>query len=693
MAKKKYTEPRSPAMRYAFGNAYHEFYSRMNREAKTSKDKLLAKANAKNFILNNENIVNRNSLRNWKPYEQRVQINELYRRAAKRNAGRTNTTTKSSPASDPNPKDFENYKEPRYNTNATQKEKIVSGEGKTPDSIADQLNKAGVEGGTGVTAEKTETDRLSTLHENAQKRQGTAANVNPNEPIRYAQKPRQKIGNLFSKAENNIVSFDIETLGLDEKKDPIWSMGTAGKGGKQEHFITMPDEEIERFKKTNIFNIEGYHDPYLKAVSEGKTKDVLHTATSIIEALDKDSIVLIQNVHFEDRRIANVINNTSGIADLEDKFEYIKENNKGKLLRTPPKVTQARHEAARQQALMRGMTDSGERKEALKNINSVYNNIMAEYVTEISRKNRSGAIVMELMDVSTAVYGLAAERNLLSDKSVMSGRSVDFLKQSLFSGKGGELHWASEDAEDQRQILKRLSGIYEELESGKISDKTKSVFTKIRSAQPYNSASSFMSSMRSTLEEIKRDTTTKRIDPLGIISYDEIVNGVKYRNTGLDYQNIEHVKPTSDPREARNFVVERFMNSGVEESGIDMEKFSASIDDLSLDEQIAKIKEQEDIYKNKSIHAAKTGEGVRSRTDYAGMLKNIKHKKLIALGVGATAVIAASGNSGGNKYEQQQKEMAYARSNDRTFEMYSQPVVHHGTGLYAWENITGHSRY
>jgi len=101
---------------------------------------------------------------------------------------------------------------------------------------------------------------------------------------------------------NNFFSIDIETSGLSEKKDFIWSMGVSSNKGDKELFITPPSEKKSKkmFKK-NIFNKSGYFDDYKKHISDKETLLIGDAAEQLFKDIDRESIVLIQNHHFENK--------------------------------------------------------------------------------------------------------------------------------------------------------------------------------------------------------------------------------------------------------------------------------------------------------------------------------------------------------------------------------------------------------
>ena len=552
-----------------------------------------------------------------------------------------------------------------------------------------QLEKLGPE--TIVDNKEVISTRLEESSKRASSRSGSQYEY---KPVKSFLEGKEKYkGNLFNQVKDKIISLDIETSGLNEKKDFIWSMGTATESGTKEHFIKPPNaQQKERLLENNIFGIKGYFDEYKSAISSNKATSLEGGLKSIFNEIDKGSMLLIQNLNFENKFIAEALNNTGMAEDMTSKFKYVSEDHKGKLLYSPPGITTARHEAMRQQALLSKTTDTKKIEQSVKNLSSIYNNIMSSYASELSQKK--GTVIVELMDISNAVFSLAAEKNYLSAQNIGSGKSVNFLKQSLFTGTGLEKHTAAADAKDQMKIFSKLSEMYTQLSTGNLSQSNIQALGRIRAAHPYESSKTFVSSLRSTLEEIKREGTTKLINPLSIQEYNKTVSGKVYKDLAPDYKD-PSIPITSNPADARAHVVEKFINSDMK--GINPEEFSKSLDSKSLSEQIDLLKKEE-----KRLSGRVTGilEGSQSKFDSVGDIwSRMKHKGKISIGLGTLGVLGAAYSVSNDKqedsidYEQRRDQASYQRSNDRSFKMYSDPQVYHGTSLYLWQNSVKHHEY
>ncbi|RLA65291.1 MAG: hypothetical protein DRQ78_05370 [Epsilonproteobacteria bacterium] len=489
---------------------------------------------------------------------------------------------------------------------------------------------------------------------------------------------------LFSQIDNRLQSIDIETSGLNEKKDFIWSMGKAGKGGTKEYFTKAPSEEkLEGLLTNDIFGIRGYHDEYKAAITAGKDLPLNQAINKLFSEVDKESIILVQNINFENKFIGEALRGGAG-QNIKSLFPDAAYPDKGRILDTSKEITDLRHEAARSEMVLGRSTDPEARKNLVKTISSTYNKMIEQYQTEFRRK--SGAVTVELMDISKAMYSLAAEKNQISSEHLSVGTTVDFLKKSLFAGTGAEKHTAAADAEDQIKLFNRMSELYKRLETNTLSGEDFKTFARIKAAHPYESSRQFISGLRNTLEEIKSSTI---YDASG----KEVKPGVtKIRKPEQPgYQSDETVSWTSSSKEARDNVVERYINRGTK--GLDVEEFSEKMNGKTLDEQISFLKEQEDIFKGKVTRKLAGGKDIAS--DIKSSFTDFKYKKTAIGGLLAAGIYAMTSDSENDKidYEEKKQEMMQARSNERTFSMFSKPEVYHGTGLHLWENAVRHHEY
>lgn len=488
---------------------------------------------------------------------------------------------------------------------------------------------------------------------------------------------------FFKGLEDRLSSLDIETSGLSEKEDWIWSIGTSKKGSEKERFIKPPSSDRAKDLFDNqIFNIKGYFDPYKDAISSGKTMSQKKAIQKMFGDIDKESVLLIQNINFENKFIGESLS-TDKANKYAEKFAHVSDVHNGRLLYTPPEVTQARHQAARQSTLLQYAKTDDEKKTLLKNINSTYEGMLSHYQKSIDKK--SGAVTVELMDISRATYAAAAQKGFISPEHIRTGLSVDFLSK-VFFGKA-EKHTAAADAALQIKIFDRLNSIREELEVGNLSDKTKSQLAKIKATQPFESSRTFFSSMRNTLEEIQREST-RIIDPLQVTYRNISVDGKEYK---LSATMSGHTQSTD---EALAHVVERYSRTTT--AGVDPEAVAKSLSGKSIDDQIDILRKAENGFKDR-IDRKFFGQETfidKAKEGYDGISK--KARRTVGLGIAAAAVYAMTSSEEDKStpsYEERELLAARTRSSNKTFKMFSEPEVYHGTGLYLWENAVRHHEY
>ena len=304
------------------------------------------------------------------------------------------------------------------------------------------------------------------------------------------------------------MSLDIETTGLSEHSDRIWSIGiTEPNGAGWEAFSDPRDKSLslsidETFIKTSgefgQAQIDrGSLNPLKDAINQNK---VMEEGDLISEAFNrlKGKNILIQNANFENKMLAARLGTQD--AGLSNDFRYnsVESTFPNKKLYTPPKISNLRREASR-------LRELGESPEA---ISSVYDNIFAEYEAEFKRAD-SKSVVVELMDFSRGVFTKAAAKGHLDEVNYDSNVKVDHLSK-IFLGET-ELHTALSDGKQQESIFYRLLEINEELESGTISAKTSKEFSELKSTAKEATKTKFRSEITNIIGEIERDGSTRII--------------------------------------------------------------------------------------------------------------------------------------------------------------------------------------
>jgi hypothetical protein len=302
------------------------------------------------------------------------------------------------------------------------------------------------------------------------------------------------------------VSLDIETTGLNEELDKIWSVGITGlnNGNGWEQFsdprsssdIDLKNLFVERSGDFGKQQIErGSIDPLIQAIENNKTvpeKDlVLNTFNNL-----KNKAILIQNVNFENSRLGNVLGQTDkGFSDMF-RYNTVGAKNPNRKLYTPTAVTNTRNEI---DTLRVSGGDINE-------ISSLYDKMFSQYNDEFLRED-SKSFVIELMDISRGVFAKAAGKGHLSEKTYDSNVKVDFLSNILLGEK--ESHTSLSDGGQQERIFYRLLDINAELDSGNLSEQTIKQFEAVNSGTTSAMKDKFRSAIDNILEEIKNNGKTR----------------------------------------------------------------------------------------------------------------------------------------------------------------------------------------
>lgn len=482
----------------------------------------------------------------------------------------------------------------------------------------------------------------------------------------------------------SIISLDIETSGLDKKKDWIWSIGTSRAGARSEHFIRNPDVSKApslMSPQNDIFGIDGYFDNYKASLRSGSAVTKTDAIRSVFEDVGRDSTVLIQNVNFENSHIANAMGPQEAL-EHGSQFQFRTQDNNGRILSKPPDVIKAVQSASRQSLAVMKSGDAS----LLSSLNNTYSEMIDAYNQSFA--NRSGSIVMDLMDVTKATYATAASKGLMSHQHIESGLSVSFLSRALLGAT--EEHTAAADADYQEQIFKRMSGIYSGAQSGSLSDTDRAALSKIKSAQPLESSRVFLSSLRSSLNEIHTTGSTKLIDPSVVRLADRTISGVEHRFTETDYRMAPH---TPSPSEAVAHVIGRFQNRGMK--GLHAESYGQSLQDLPLADQISKIESDQKLFDQK-VTRKLTG-NYSNAESIRDSLGGISRRSLKKMGLGAASALAAGlltmDSEKSTSSRRRLRSGNQAADKGKSMKMFSDYTVHHGTGIYLSDNAVSHHNY
>lgn len=507
---------------------------------------------------------------------------------------------------------------------------------------------------------------------------------------------------MFEDFKNRLSSLDIETTGLDERTDKIWSIGLDDGGAGKEYFSDpgMPLGKGSFFEEQKARkSFDAWEDA--SKMSDAKAVDKL------FQSIDKDSIVLIQNLNFENKMIGEVINNMPAEeqSKFAEKMMYVSDKHKGKLLYSPPQVASMRTRAAYDYRQFMSNGDSRSFDDAAKG----YSDMMQEYSKHAGKKGQ-GAFVIELMDITKATYAQAASKGLLDKRNINIGTRVEYLTDVL--GLGEEKHTALSDAKQQKQIFERLTTIQGELSSGNISDLTRKQLTKIRVTQPYEGSKQFASAIKNTLEEIQTQGYTRQLG--GMLDFESTnvvgVQGPDGRHS-LVRPMYGKAKRTSDKNKAIQHVLERFR--GADTKGINKVSLVGEVIGAeSIDDAISLLDKRIEGLKGKSISVsnfvdveAPTFDQLAKRASIeiedkgiraAEILQGTSTKQRVGIGAGIAALglgaMALTGKGDADK-KQREEERDRDLSLNQALSEYKYQTGFHGSGFADWNDRTQHHRY
>ena len=503
-------------------------------------------------------------------------------------------------------------------------------------------------------------------------------------------------------------SLDIETTGLDHKKEWIWSMGiTSGKKGRRtttESFIKPKTKQAaeQLAQSASIFNIAGYHDAHAAAVKSGTATDVSAAMEKTFAGQSVGSVLLIQNKQFEDEAfgMANLgrdATSPDAKSNIAAKMMYpiasthgAEGDNSVSLFRRPPSVETEVQKAKHAQSILTTRS-SANTESNLGKVVSAHRKVMDQYRIEAALAASSGKMItMDLADITKAVYAEAAQSGHMSSSLITTGTSVDFLTKLLYNS--AETHGAGDDSRDQLKIMDKMDRMYQELRTGKVSDDTSRTLRAAAASQPLEASRIFLSSLKNSLDELDIKTYTKRLGT-SVLAETSSVNF----NTGERYTHLKRTYPTeSTIRTDKGALAAALGRSPKKQAGLNPGDYVSSLKDLSREDKLKKIDIDIDRFKSKITDSlAGTMNPIESLADRA---RGISKKTYRNVAIGALALMAFSGKSDSNKTSMRVKrdrsEGVSDRNNlDSALHSFSRPEIYHGTGFHMWDNAIGHHGY
>ena len=353
--------------------------------------------------------------------------------------------------------------------------------------------------------------------------------------------------------DQRLVSLDIETTGLSEQKDKIWSVGITDPNGNGWEQFSDPREDktanLHSFMKERSGEFaeeqikRGSFDELERNISSGNVVGERELVENTFSRL-RNKAILIQNANFENKFLGGALGEND--AGLSDMFRY---NTRGarspnKKLFAPPTVGNILDE-------IKMAKSSGAN---ISEIAGMYDSMLGEYSKEFARQDGK-SFTIDLMHISSAVFAKAANKGLLDEKMYDANVKVDFLSERF--GLGKELHTALSDGLQQESIFYRLLDINEEIDSGNLSEKTINELADIKTRAKDAAKSKFKSELNNIVGEINRNGGTRLIDdtPTSLLTIDiEGPEGITQRQV----PRYSSARTTGNIEEAVEFISHKY---------------------------------------------------------------------------------------------------------------------------------------
>lgn len=403
--------------------------------------------------------------------------------------------------------------------------------------------------------------------------------------------------------KGNLKSFDVESTGLDtkskdfNKRDKIWQVGLAvdGKPGADLHvdpFFAFNKEgksapmRYSEKKATRLLREsagqfsekafkEGNFNQFLSDYRNRKVETLGSALSKTFENVSPSDVIVLQNMNFENKIIKSSVDmgilDKSVYEEIASKMQTTSLTDSGETLHLFERPSEVQRKM--RQADMIFSTQylaSGDDKVFNRYLNLV-NSSMVSYEEAILNNSRTGAVAVELMDITKAFYANAADKGLLSKESATLGLSIDFLSQALYGE--AEKHTAHADAELTNRLFKDLWAMTEELSSGKeLSNTTLESIQKIKDAQPNEVNKKFVSTVRSVLEDFNKEGSTKLSNNLSWYS-PEVSLKENGEYISLDKVAVAKKKRTNQLSEALENVLSRYSQYSEDINGFNRQNY------------------------------------------------------------------------------------------------------------------------
>lgn len=346
--------------------------------------------------------------------------------------------------------------------------------------------------------------------------------------------PNQGTTSIYDFFEN-LASFDTETTGVDTKKDRVWQAGFTKKGidaqvvvnpffdldSKSNEFLPKKlsnwqfsnDIRFSNGKFSEEASLRGDFNDMIREHRIGTLSNSLSdTLDNTLGNLSRGDVLVLQNHNFENKLIQQGY--TDGLIEkttyerLQEKMEYTTIGKDGGIngLLTPPTAALSHTRDATFLYNAKYLDATTNKREVFNKYTATLNKAMDAYRSSIEAPNR-GAVVVEQMDVTKALYANAIQAGLMDSQHAQVGLKMDFLTNALYGRV--EKHTALSDSKDTLEVFRDTWRMVDELRTNKVSDKTKKILVSINDQQYKEVHGQFMDSVTSVLKDFEAKGFTK----------------------------------------------------------------------------------------------------------------------------------------------------------------------------------------
>lgn len=342
-----------------------------------------------------------------------------------------------------------------------------------------------------------------------------------------------------------VLAFDTETTNLnmtDEdftKRGRIWQVGLAVSdtkgidgleghvnpffGYKQGKFVQtgkVSDPYLrDKLRKSNgQFSektySEGKFEPFIKLYNDNQLASLDKAITDTMGKVTHNDVIVLQNMNFENSVLKSSVEQGILSRDVYDniasRMRTVGTDHKGnttQIFQRPSEVVSKVREAdmVYHTSYLTSLDDK--QFETYKNL---LNDSFDAYKSIIKDPNRTGAVAVELQDITKTFLANAASEGHIDKRTATLGLNVEFLASTIL--KEEESHTALSDSKQTIRLMNKLGTMTEELRSKSVSSETLEVLSRIRGTQGSEVNKRFVSSVRSVLNDFKTNGFTNISD-------------------------------------------------------------------------------------------------------------------------------------------------------------------------------------